>query len=344
MNQIPCTNCQATLNVNDAATETGLLQCAMCGQNVRLGPSNVRYSKLAITSLLLGFLSFGCTLIAGIPAIICGGLALQRTKESGGSLKGRGLAVSGVILGFVGSAAIFLLSLQGVKLLRDSQNSPPIRVNGNQLPTAAVQLDYSNYHVLVEPNPEANYFWLHPTNGLDPAQDDPSFNETFATAEYDDSMWVADPDEGGFGYGDPFGTFIGKPEEGYRCTAYFRRPFNSTTLHESLVLEFKVDDGAIIYIDGERVAEVRMSNAKESYQAFASTNRNEDDIEYVTISKKLEPGEHILAISVHNTSPTSSDLGIAHIKLYGEPEADTKPIGDAAVDSDLAEAEETPEQ
>jgi hypothetical protein len=35
------------------------------------------------------------------------------------------------------------------------------------------------------------------------------------------------------------------------------------------------------------------------------------------IQRRIEPGEHLLAISLHNCSTTSSDLRLGEIRLYG---------------------------
>jgi general secretion pathway protein G len=70
-------------------------------------------SGLAISSLVLGILS--CTLLgflAGIPAIICGHSARRKARVAPYSQSGSGLAVAGLVLGYVGtvlSAILFLV-------------------------------------------------------------------------------------------------------------------------------------------------------------------------------------------------------------------------------------------
>lgn len=57
---------------------------------------------LAIASLVLGIVAFCCAgLLASIPAIICGHMAVGRIKKSGGRDTGGGLAVAGLILGYI---------------------------------------------------------------------------------------------------------------------------------------------------------------------------------------------------------------------------------------------------
>ena len=62
-----------------------------------------RKNPLAVWSLVLGILSLTlCFLFAGIPAVICGHLASGRIKRSGGRVGGQGLALAGLITGYIG--------------------------------------------------------------------------------------------------------------------------------------------------------------------------------------------------------------------------------------------------
>ncbi len=60
-------------------------------------------NPLAIASLVLGVPGLCCCL-AGIPAIVCGHIALSQINQSGGAQEGRGLAVAGLVLGYLGLA------------------------------------------------------------------------------------------------------------------------------------------------------------------------------------------------------------------------------------------------
>ncbi len=61
-------------------------------------------SGLAIASLVLGIISVLGSCITGIPAIICGHLALSKIKKSAGQIGGFGLALTGLILGYIFTA------------------------------------------------------------------------------------------------------------------------------------------------------------------------------------------------------------------------------------------------
>ncbi len=58
---------------------------------------------LSIWSLVLGILSWLCfSILAGIPAIICGHLSLRRLKKNT-SLRGKSMAIAGLVLGYISS-------------------------------------------------------------------------------------------------------------------------------------------------------------------------------------------------------------------------------------------------
>ena len=76
-------------------------------------------SKLAIAALVCGCLSFFCSFLASIPAIILGHLALGEISRKPG-LQGRGMALTGAILGYVVTGLIvavgIFLSAMGPKV------------------------------------------------------------------------------------------------------------------------------------------------------------------------------------------------------------------------------------
>lgn len=72
-------------------------------------------SGLAITSMVLGVMSFiGCSILTGIPAIITGHIANSRCRKSPQQFGGKGLAVAGLIMGYLSLA--FLPIMAGLML------------------------------------------------------------------------------------------------------------------------------------------------------------------------------------------------------------------------------------
>jgi Domain of unknown function (DUF4190) len=68
-------------------------------------PPRPKTSALAVWSLVLGILSVAVpcmAILAAIPAVICGHTGMSRIRNSGGALTGNGLALAGLITGYIG--------------------------------------------------------------------------------------------------------------------------------------------------------------------------------------------------------------------------------------------------
>lgn len=109
------------------------------------------------------------------------------------------------------------------------------------------------------------------------------------------------------------------PEEGKRFTAYFRCEFRTGEEYDNLALRCQRDDGVIVYLDGKEVARNNMRVDLDGYRLLAqssiSEGAEEELVEIPLSAGKLSVGEHVLAISLHNVSPTSSDLRLGEISL-----------------------------
>lgn len=64
-------------------------------------PGPAQTSGFAITSLVLGLLGLSCACFTGLPAIIFGHLARGQIRRSQGAVTGDGIAVAGLVLGYV---------------------------------------------------------------------------------------------------------------------------------------------------------------------------------------------------------------------------------------------------
>ena len=176
--------------------------------------------------------------------------------------------------------------------------------------------------------PTSLWRWLHPLDGVDPAESDPDFHQLFYQPQYDDSSWQSGSDSaeptGGFGYGDDDDDFtgvdIGTPQsKELGKSAYFRHAFTTDREFTNLELHCRLDDGLIAYLDGTEVARDNMLAGYGAYSLPArftvSDNEEENLIRIPLAGVTLSPGEHVLAISVHNTENPSSDLRIGAISL-----------------------------
>lgn len=102
-----------------AKNDDRVLQCVNCGYSrtstVQADVPQARTAVpgtpgTAVASLILGLLGLFCLgLFTGIPAIICGHIARKQIRESSGRLTGGGLALSGLILGYIVTIFTILL-------------------------------------------------------------------------------------------------------------------------------------------------------------------------------------------------------------------------------------------
>src|SRR5258706_13209291 len=79
-------------------------------------PLQPKNSGLAVWSLVLGVLAIVLSIVCigplfAIPAVICGHVAYSRIKRSAGALSGEGLAMGGLITGYIGIALIPVIAL-----------------------------------------------------------------------------------------------------------------------------------------------------------------------------------------------------------------------------------------
>jgi len=162
--------------------------------------------------------------------------------------------------------------------------------------------------------------FMHPVNGVDPAESDLDFYRTWMLPEgsdYDGLEFLSEG-QGILGYGlitpkpgtgiQGVITNVGLPEEGQRRTAYFRKTFTLDRAHAQVGFEILAVDGAVVYLDGKEV--VRMNF--DQPDAYANLTASEVDypssVAYYGKSV-LGKGEHTLAVAVHQDATTSSTLG-----------------------------------
>lgn len=314
---VKCPACESVLVVRSGRP---ILLCAKCGNQFgRYGPWPIaRTSPKAVVSLVLGVASFVGLFVTGIPALMFGIWALGdiRRQERFGLLEGRAFAVTGALLGGVLSMVILLMPFGVMQLAATAGRLAPTDVEIEDSFVAPQNV------VTVIPR-GAQWKWLHPTDDLDPAEVEPDFHLSFFEPEYDDAAWNLGRETDtavGFGYGDPVAVDIGTPPPGQRRTAYFRHRFTTTRPYERLILACTRDDGIVVYLNGEEVARLNMPDKPDSFRLTARQpigRSAETTLVGMEIQRRIEPGEHLLAISLHNCSTTSSDLRLGEIRLYG---------------------------
>ncbi len=126
-----CKKCGAE-NLGDAQV------CQGCG-GVFVYSETPRTSGMAITSMILGisgFSMFGVFGVTWIIGLIFGIVALQKISKSGGRIKGKGWAITGVVTSASGLALV--LTILGVWLVFTSVNTAKLRKQITELKQAMV--------------------------------------------------------------------------------------------------------------------------------------------------------------------------------------------------------------
>ena len=151
--------------------------------------------------------------------------------------------------------------------------------------------------------------WSYLADGSDGGQ-------AWRQARFDSSFWKKGTAKLGYGEGNEATTVDFGPDSDEKfITTYFRRSFTMAEDLEmtSLSADIFVDDGAVIYVNGEEVARENMPEGTIDFTTEASNpvagkseNRFKSKALDVTTVNK---GENVIAVEVHQWSPSNPDLG-----------------------------------
>lgn len=135
------------------------------------------------------------------------------------------------------------------------------------------------------------------------------------TSGFDDSGWAVGDAQLGYGDGDEATvvSYGGNPNAKY-VTTYFRRNFDAlqARLYTNFKLRLLCDDGAIVYLNGVEVARSNMPAGAVASDTLASSTidgATESLFSWTDLDGSLvRPSDNVLAVEVHQRSPTSSDI------------------------------------
>lgn len=164
--------------------------------------------------------------------------------------------------------------------------------------------------------------WRYLDTGADPGPG-------WVQAGFDDGAWSAGAAPLGYGDGDE-NTVIGFGPDSARkhMTTYFRRGFTVTNASGYRTLELRVqrDDGAVVFLNGVEVFRTNMpSGPIGPTTAAASTTNDETGYQVAKLDPALlREGTNLLAVEIHQSFATSSDLSF-DAELVGEWTGATPP-------------------
>lgn len=106
-------------------------------------------------------------------------------------------------------------------------------------------------------------------------------------------------------------------------TTYFRTHFTFTGTNTAALLELTtaIDDGAVIYLNGQEITRVRLEPGPVNYNTLVAAAQGEPipgDIIYV-LAQNLIRGTNLLAVEVHQAGTGSSDILLAMRIKVGSP-------------------------
>lgn len=154
------------------------------------------------------------------------------------------------------------------------------------------------------------------------------------TGAYNDTNWAFGFTELGYGDGNE-ATVLNNST--VHPTYYFRHNFDAQNFSQfdSLRVFLKYDDGAVVYLNGQEVMRENMPSGAVSFNTLASSaigGAQEEMFTQAIINNSLVPGINTIAVEIHQSSLTSSDISF-DLKLEGVDPAmtvDTFPIAAGA--------------
>ena len=148
--------------------------------------------------------------------------------------------------------------------------------------------------------------WRYYDNGEAP--------QGWQTAGFNDSSWKVGRAPLGYSMSGIATTisYGGNSQQKYP-TAYFRQSINldkAPVASDTFILSYQVDDGCVIYVNGQEAGRVNMRQGSVSFDTFSQTYAGSTPMEGTLElpATLFHKGTNVLAVEVHNTSYTSSDL------------------------------------
>lgn len=129
-----------------------------------------------------------------------------------------------------------------------------------------------------------------------------------------DAAWPAGPAQLGFGDGDEATLVYGGPTNSRFITTYFRKTFTvaNPAAIGGLALSLLRDDGAVVYLNGTEIYRSNMPTGAITSATLATANvGGAEESQWFTAAVSpalLAPGDNVIAVEVHQSVATSSDL------------------------------------
>ncbi len=132
---------------------------------------------------------------------------------------------------------------------------------------------------------------------------------------FDDSLWASGPAQLGYGDGDEATVVsFGADSNNKFITTYFRHGFMAPNPGQYLTLNLRLqrDDGARVFLNGVEISRSGLPGGTVDFDTEAdntAAEAEEENFYWIGVDPALlAVGANVLAVEVHQTSPTSSDI------------------------------------
>ncbi len=160
--------------------------------------------------------------------------------------------------------------------------------------------------------------WQYFKGTVEPAPDtDGEPTTEWTQIDFDDARWAQGAT--GIGYGDGDDATVLTDMRNNYLSVYLRRRFtvDNPADFENLILEVAYDDGFVAYLNGTEVARSKTMDGQgeppahnQSADGGHEVDEGPELFNLTRFADLLQPGDNVLAIQVHNTSLSSSDLSM----------------------------------
>ena len=260
------------------------------------------------------------------PAMNLEGGSAKSTYNSVRGQVGNRLATTTNALKNFSSFNLSRVSAQRVKLGSDTEGAQ-LFINGQQVPTGYFNGNLFRPVTLKALTPAGHVFEGWSTNATSETvtlkemgsswyyYDRGSLDgQNWTSPTYNDSSWKQGNAPLGYSNSATIATKLdyGSNSSSKRPTYYFRTTVSlseAPTSNDTFVMDYNIDDGLIVYVNGTEAARFNMPTGSVSYNTYASTYSDDFPTGTLSLAANLfHQGSNVIAVEVHNNAANSSDI------------------------------------
>jgi len=139
------------------------------------------------------------------------------------------------------------------------------------------------------------------------------------TVGFNDASWSVGNSELGYGDGDEATVVSYGPNSSNKyITTYFRKTINipDPSIYTNFTFTVLHDDGSVVYVNGVEVGRSNMPGGTPSYTTLASSAVEDPTYTFNVANTAFVPGNNVIAIEVHQSSASSTDISL-NVELRG---------------------------